>query len=57
MLEPTWFVLPLSAAIAVVYNASRYEHPPRILQRSGRMFLLILLGMGLLYGALYLLSV
>jgi len=57
MLEPTWFVLPLSVVIALVYNTSRYESPQRILQRSGRMFLLILLGMGILYGALLVLAV
>lgn len=57
MLEPTWFVLPLSAAIALVYNASRYEHPQKILKRSGRMFFLILIGMGILYAALFVLSV
>ena len=57
MLEPTWFVVPLSVAISLVYNTSRYESPQRILQRSGRMFLLILLGMGILYGALLVLAV
>ena len=57
MLEPTWYVIPLSAAIALVYNASRYELRDRILKRAARMFFLILIGMAVLYVVLYLLSV
>ena len=54
MLEPTWYVIPLSAAIALVYNASRYELRDRILKRAARMFFLILIGMAVLYVVLYL---
>lgn len=57
MIETTWYVLPLTACIALVYNASRYELPARILQRAGRMFLTILAGLAALYVVLYLLSV
>ncbi len=57
MFEPTWYLLPLTASIALVYNASRYEQPTRILKRAARMFAMILLGMGILYAILYFLSV
>ena len=57
MLDPTWYVIPLTASIALVYNASRYELTSRILKRAARMFALILAGMAVLYGALLVLSV
>lgn len=57
MIEPTWYVLPLTACVSVVYNASRYEMPDRILKRSLRMFCVILVAMTVLYLLLYLLSV
>lgn len=57
MTEPTWYLLPLAASISLVYNASRYELPTRIFQRGLRMFVIILVGMALMYGLLYLLSV
>ena len=57
MVEPTWYLLPLTATISLVYNASRYEMPSRILRRSVHMFVSILLGMAALYAVLYLLSV
>ncbi|MFK7818143.1 MAG: hypothetical protein AB8G99_05470 [Planctomycetaceae bacterium] len=57
MLDPTWYVIPLTASIALVYNASRYELPSRILKRAARMFGLILAGMAILYGVLMVLSV
>ena len=57
MIEPTWYVVPLTASIALVYNASRYELPARIIQRAIRMFVTILVGMAVLYGVLYSLSV
>jgi hypothetical protein len=56
MLDPTWYVIPLTASVALVYNASRYELPSRILKRAARMFALILGGMAILYGVLFLLS-
>jgi len=32
-----WFALPLIVVISLVYSASRYESPERILWRAGRM--------------------
>lgn len=56
-MEPTWYIVPLTASIALVYNASRYELPARIIARAARMFFSILLGMGALYSLLYFMSV
>jgi hypothetical protein len=52
----SWYLLPLAAIISLVYNTSRYEHPPRILRRSGRMFVTIIVCMALILGVLMLLS-
>lgn len=38
----TWQLIPLSAVISLVYSASRYELPERILRRAARLFLTIL---------------
>lgn len=32
-----WFALPLILVISLVYSASRYEAPEKILWRAGRM--------------------
>lgn len=37
----SWFALPLIVVISLVYNASRYESPAKILRRAGRMSLTI----------------
>ncbi|MBI1314282.1 hypothetical protein GC176_23550 [bacterium] len=34
----TWYVIPLAAAISLVYSASRYELPERIIRRAVRLF-------------------
>lgn len=52
----TWYLPPLAAVISLVYSASRYEHPPRILRRALRLFLTILLFMGVVLLALIALS-
>lgn len=52
----SWHVLPLVVAISLVYNASRYEDPARILQRSAKHFIMILLVLGLILGVLFALS-
>ncbi|MSR59562.1 MAG: hypothetical protein EXS05_18285 [Planctomycetaceae bacterium] len=45
-----WFAIPLIVVISLVYSASRYESPPRILRRAGRIsvtiagFMLAVLG-------------
>jgi len=36
-----WFLLPLIVMISLVYSASRYEAPERILRRAGKLFLQI----------------
>ena len=52
----SWYLLPLAAIISLVYNTSRYEHPPKILQRSTRMFVMILFFMAVILGILVALS-
>jgi hypothetical protein len=52
----TWYVLPLAAVISLVYCASRYEEPARILRRSVRLFVQIIVFMAIVMGVLYLLS-
>jgi hypothetical protein len=36
-----WFLLPLIVVISLVYSASRYEMPERIIRRAGRLGLQI----------------
>jgi hypothetical protein len=36
-----WFAVPLIVVISLVYSASRYEAPDRILRRAGRLSLTI----------------
>jgi hypothetical protein len=36
-----WFLLPLIVVISLVYSASRYEAPERIVRRAGRLGLQI----------------
>ena len=36
-----WYLLPLSAAISLVYSASRFELTSRVLRRAGRLFVTI----------------
>ena len=38
-LNKGYFLLPLAAAISLVYSASRYEASEQILHRAGRLFL------------------
>jgi hypothetical protein len=51
-----WYVLPLSAAISLVYSASRYELTTRIVRRSSRLFVTITGFMACALGVLWLLS-
>ena len=51
-----WFLLPLAAVISLVYSASRYELPDRILHRAGKLFVTILLFMGIVFCLLLVLS-
>lgn len=36
-----WFAVPLIVVISLVYSASRYESPDKILRRAGRLALTI----------------
>ena len=36
-----WYLLPLAAAISLVYSASRFELTSRVLRRAGRLFVTI----------------
>ena len=55
-INTTWFLLPLAASISLVYSASRFELRERIIQRSIRLFMTIMVFMVLVYAVLYLLS-
>ena len=52
----TWFLLPLAAVISLVYNASRYELPERILRRFLRLFITIVAFMSIVLAVLMFLS-
>lgn len=51
-----WYLLPLAAVISLVYSASRYELPEKILRRAGRLSVHILLFMAAFFVVLYALS-
>lgn len=52
----TWFLLPMAAAVSLVWTTSRYESVPVILRRALRLFIQILLFMGLILVVLFALS-
>ena len=52
----TWYLIPLAIVISLVYSASRYELPERILRRAARLFLTILMFMGAVFVVLQVLS-
>jgi hypothetical protein len=52
----TWHLIPLAVIISLVYNASRYELPERIVRRAARLFVMIMLGMGAVFSILMVLS-
>lgn len=39
------YLFPLSAAVSLVYSATRYEYPPRIVSNALRLFVKIILFM------------
>ena len=47
-----WFLFPLAAVISLVYNASRYELPERILRRALRLFITIIVFMSIVLALL-----
>jgi hypothetical protein len=52
----TWHLVPLAAIISLVYSASRYEWPVRILRRSTRLFITIMFFMLIIFAVLWVLS-
>lgn len=52
----TWYLLPLAVVISLCYSASRYELPEQILRRAARLFVTIVVFMGIVLGVLALLS-
>jgi hypothetical protein len=55
-IQRTWFLLPLIIVVSLVYSASRYESPQRIITRALRMGLTILGFMGAVFVILILLQ-
>ena len=52
----TWYLVPLAMVISLVYSASRFELPDRILRRAIWLFLQIIGFMGAVFVLLWLLS-
>ncbi len=52
----TFYLFPLAVVISLVYSASRFELPDPILRRAARLFVTILVFMGIVLGVLVLLS-
>ena len=55
-LNVSWYLLPLAAVISLVYSASRYELPERIVRRAVRLFFTIVGCMAGLFAVLWVLS-
>lgn len=51
-----WHLPPLAAVISLVYSASRFEQPARIIQRAIRLFATIMVFMGAVFVLLTLMS-
>ncbi|MHC4878667.1 MAG: hypothetical protein ACYTGL_19635 [Planctomycetota bacterium] len=51
-----WYIIPLAAAISLVYSASRYELAERVIHRAIRLFAQITGFMACVLVALWLLS-
>ena len=51
-----WFLLPLILIISLVYSASRYETPERIIRRAGKLCVQITSFMAVVLAVLALLS-
>jgi len=52
----TWYLVPLAMVISLVYSASRFELPERILRRAIWLFLQIIGFMGVVFVLLWVLS-
>jgi hypothetical protein len=52
----TWYLLPLAMVVSLVYSASRFELPDRILRRAVWLFLQIIGFMAAVFAVLWVLS-
>lgn len=52
----TWFLIPMAAAVSLVWNASRYESTEVIVRRTTRMFIQIVVFMAIILVVLGFLS-
>lgn len=51
-----WFLPPLVVIISLVYSATRFESPERIVKRAARLAATIFFFMGLVFAVLWFLS-
>jgi hypothetical protein len=52
----TWYLFPLAMIVSLVYSASRFELPERILRRAIWLFVQIIGFMAVVFAILWLLS-
>ena len=52
----SWYLLPLAMVVSLVYSASRFELPDRILQRAIWLFLQLIGFMAMVFAVLWFLS-
>ena len=52
----TWYLFPLAMVVSLVYSASRFELPDRILRRAVWLFLQIVGFMAVVFAVLWVLS-
>jgi hypothetical protein len=52
----TWYLFPLAMIVSLVYSASRFELPERILRRAVWLFVQIIGFMAVVFGVLWTLS-
>ena len=52
----TWYLVPLAMVVSLVYSASRFELPDRILRRATWLFFQIIGFMAVVFGLLWFLS-
>ena len=52
----SWYILPLAMVVSLVYSASRFELPDRILRRAVWLFLQIVGFMAAVFAVLWVLS-
>ena len=52
----TWYLVPLAMVVSLVYSASRFELPDRILRRTVWLFLQIIGFMAVVFAVLWVLS-